>query len=61
MLASRDQQWTHLARATQLGKHRRELDALGASSDNEGKGEHLKSRKGGAEERAQGPEKRLEA
>jgi hypothetical protein len=41
MLASRDQERTHLARSTQFGEHRRELDALGARSDNEGKGEHF--------------------
>jgi hypothetical protein len=41
MLTRRDKERPHLARPTQLGKHRRELNALGASSDDEGEGGHL--------------------
>ena len=38
MLAGRDEQRPHLASPTQFGEHRRELDALGACSDDEGEG-----------------------
>ena len=41
MLAGRDEQRTHLAGTTQLGEHRRELNALGARTDDEGEGGHL--------------------
>ena len=47
MLAGRDQERTYLARTTQLGEYRRELNALGARTDDEGERGHLKSRKGG--------------
>ena len=40
VLAGRDEQRTHLARPTQLSEHRRELDALGARTDDEGEGWH---------------------
>ena len=41
MLAGRDEQRPHLACTTQFGEHRRELDALGACSDDEGEGGHF--------------------
>ena len=41
MLARRDQDRPHFTGPTQLGENRRELDAFGTSTDDEGEGGHL--------------------
>ena len=46
MLTGGDEQRSHLARPTELGVHRRELDALRARTDDEGEGGHCVKNRG---------------